>query len=157
MEWLSNILTSNNAIPVMVFALVVIIIGLVMVKKGTLSFNGKGVKIGAADNERAIIRAQFEFIQAYLMQFSQSFPKDLDEYRLKYVMARIERELIKMITFNHISDNIEYIRMKQDVIYGEILRRTDSPYFRSDGFKEACNKGVEDIIKRLLQIRKGFN
>lgn len=156
MEWLRDILTSANAIPVMVFALVVIIIGLVMVKKGTLSFNGKGVKIGASDNERAIIRNQFEYIYAIVEGFADRFPTHLDQYRVKYVLARVEQEFYKIAVFNHISDKSEYIKTKQEIVYNAILKRTDDDFFRSQEFKEMVYSSTETIIKRMLEIRKQY-
>ena len=60
-ETISNILTSGNAVFILVTILLLVVVLAILGKKGLFSFDLKGIKMGSSENERTIIRQQSEW------------------------------------------------------------------------------------------------
>ena len=61
------------------------------------------------------------------------------------------------IMYNHITDDDEYIALKQETAYSMIMKVTDDDYFRSPEFKKYLDELVAKIIKRFVKIRKTYS
>ena len=61
------------------------------------------------------------------------------------------------IMYNHITDDEEYITLKQETAYSMIMKVTDDDYFKSPEFKKYLYDLVEKIIKRFVKIRKTYS
>lgn len=162
MEHIAGILTAlqNNW-----FALTVllVLIGLITygVRKGVVSFNGKGLKVGIQDKERTIIRYQMQFINARLDGTIKDIPVRLNEglhhYRTKYIIGKVKDLFEEMIIYNHISNTEDYISIKQELAYNLVIKLTDDEFFRKPEFKDYMDKLVRDIILKLVTIRESEN
>ena len=159
MDWLANVLTSTNAIPVMIFVIGTIIIVCVLGKHGYLNIHTDKISIGASEKERFIIRQQIEYSETACMSFLQRMPKidNFNEYIGKYIVERIYDEFVKMISFNHITDSEAYIQIKQALIWNIITTITKDPYYKSDEFKDMVFLNVKEAIEQLVKIRKHYS
>lgn len=143
-----------------VIVLVVCLFGLLfyMVKKGMLSFKGKGVTVGLTEADtRNLIQAQLDYANAKCEGMISKLPKDLDPYRTKYVIARVEDVIEKAIIFNNMTEEEPYIRAKQELVYQTIMKRVDNKYFMTDDFRAMTYKFVDDLFRELVRMKRCFN
>jgi hypothetical protein len=154
----SEILTSSNIVPLLIGIGVVLLVLTILVKKGYISLDLKGVKIGIAENERKIMRQQMEYCSHICTTFidQQQLPPDCDTYRIMWVNELLFDEMCKWICYNHISDDRFYIENKQEIIWSIIVANTEKDFFHSDGLKKVVTDEVERIIKHLVEIRKFY-
>lgn len=144
-------------------AAIVLVAGLIAlifycIKKGLFSFKGKGVQIGLTEADtRNLIQAQLDYAKAKCEGMIPKLPKGLDPYRTKYIVARIEDVIEHAIIFNNMTEEEPYIRAKQELIYQNVMKRVDNPYFMTDEFKAMVYKFVEDLFKELVKMKKAFN
>lgn len=141
-------------------ALVVGLFGLLfyMVKKGLFSFKGKGVQIGLSESDtRNLIQAQLDYAKAKCEGMIPKLPKDLDPYRTKYIVARVEDVIEHAIIFNNMTEEEPYIRAKQELVYQNIMKRVDNPYFMTDDFKAMVYKFVDDLFRELVRMKRCFS
>lgn len=127
-------------------------------KKGWLTFSSKSLKIGHySDKERNIIRHQIEYAESVCLSFiSDNEIKVAPEkdYKSKYIMERVFDEIIKWISFNHITNDKIYITCKQKIIWGIISKEISSSDYKNENFHKLVNETVEIIIDQLCEIRK---
>lgn len=157
MNWLSEILTSPNAAIVIIGLIAIIIVLAILAKLGIISFNRAGVKLGVADEERAVLRNQIDYIDVACNGMVSKLPNKFTEgdsyYHTKYVIQKVISEFIKIVSYNHLTDDEAYLTTKQEVIYFTILKRTNDVYFRSEEFRDLICKFTRDLIKQLIKIR----
>lgn len=158
MDWLANILTSANAIPVLIFALIVIGIGYILIKKGILSFTGKGLSIGkeSQEKERTILRDQFEYIKTVCDGEASKLVNahtHLSIDKTKYIVAKVADVFELAVVLNAMTTEDAYIKLKSTMVLNTILKRTTDPLFRTEEFKDYIDKFTKDMIKALIDIR----
>lgn len=164
-ESLAKILTSGNAVPIIgiiAFIIVLIIIG---IKKGIISFSGHGLSINDREQEREkeakIRRQQSEYLNMIADSTINDLPKHLTEgnsyYRCKYVISKFKDLFEQAIMYNHISDDDEYVQLKQELAYFTIMKVTEDQFFKTDSFKKYLDELVAKIIKRFVKIRKTYS
>ena len=159
MEHIAGILTAlqNNwfALAVLILIMFLLTYG---VKKGVISFNGKGLKVGIQDKERTIIRYQMQYVNAVLDGTVKDIPVRLNEglhhYRTKYIIGKVKDLFEEMIVYNHITNSEDYISIKQELAYNLVIKLTDDDFFRKPDFKDYMYKLVKDIILKLVTIRE---
>ena len=162
MEWLANILTSSNAIPIIIIAVLLIIIIAILAKKGIVSFKGKGLTVGNGnderDIERTIIRSQIQYVKSAVSDFYDDIPafEGRDEWRLRYICERIISVFTNIISFNHISREKIYTEMKQSEIWAVIINNTASEIMTSDEFKNVVYAKTAEILDKLISIREYY-
>lgn len=146
--------------PVTLVAIIcVTILVFYAIKKGLFSFKGKGVTIGLSEQDtRNLIQNMFEYAKAKIEGVGNvgKFPKDLDPYRTKYILARVEDVIQKAIVFNNLTDNESYIKSKQELVYQTIMKRVDNEFFLTPEFKEYTYKFVEELFKELYQMKRAY-
>ena len=140
-------------------ALVIGLFGLLfyMVKKGMLSFNGKGVSLGTADSEAKIRNMQQLYAKALFEGTVSDLPKECEYYHKRFVISQCLDEVERMIRENHITDDDTYIETEYQIIYAIVLKYTVIDYFRGDGFKDYLHDLVEKLVKQLTKIRKQYS
>lgn len=158
MSWsqtINNILTSPNAIIVLGTLLVIMILLIRGIKGGYLHFNKAGINVGNAEKERNIIRQQIEYAHNYLsaLETELEYGKDVNKWRVKYVIERVYDEVVDWISFNHITDRGDYISIKQDKVWYLVQTLVYKPEFQSEEFRLYCNEAIEHIILHLIKIR----
>ena len=156
-ESISSVLTSGNAVAVLLTLIVLIIILAVLAKKGIFQFNGKGVTIGDNEDERAVIRQQTEWSQLFIQSMRQ-LPvfEGSDPYHTLYILEKAFDEVLNWIVFNHISDSENYISIKQEKIWNLVQTLVSDKKFTTEEFKQIIYDNTETLIKRLVHIRKNY-
>ena len=159
MEWLASVLTSSNAIPIIIIIVLLVVIIAILAKKGIVSFKGKGLTLGNGnderDIERTIIRSQIQYVKSAVSDFYDDIPDfpNRDEWRLKYICERIISVFTNIISFNHISREKIYTEMKQSEIWAVIINNTASEIMTSDEFKNVVYAKTAEILDKLISIR----
>lgn len=158
-DFIKAVSTSVYIIPVLVFTLIVLLIVILLVKKGLISVNTKAVKVGTSESERAIIRQQIEWVHLHCDSLEKSLPhpQNYDIWRGKYILERMYDEIVDWITFNHICTSEGYISIKQERIWATIQSLVRKEEFSTPEFKEFIYKDTEYIIRRLVHIRQVYN
>lgn len=138
--------------------IIIILILLFAAKKGLISFKGKGVTVGLTEADtRNLIQAQLDYMKAKCEGVISKLPKELDQYRTKYIIARVEDVLEHAIIFNNMTEDEPYVRAKQELVYQTIMKRVDNPYFLTDEFRAFVYKFVDDLFKELVRMKRCFN
>lgn len=158
-DFIKAVSTSVYIIPVLVFTLIVLLIVILLVKKGLISVNTKAVKVGTSESERAIIRQQIEWVHLHCDSLEKSLPhpQNYDIWRGKYILERMYDEIVDWITFNHICTSEGYISIKQERIWATIQSLVRKNEFSTPEFKEFIYNDTEYIIRRLVHIRQVYN
>ena len=162
MEWLASVLTSSNAIPIIIIIVLLVVIIAILAKKGIVSFKGKGLTLGNGnderDIERTIIRSQIQYVKSAVSDFYDDIPDfpNRDEWRLKYICERIISVFTNIISFNHISREKIYTEMKQSEIWAVIINNTASEIMTSDEFKNVVYAKTAEILDKLISIREYY-
>lgn len=146
----------------LLFAAGLIICIIVMIKKGIISFKGKGLTVGNGDDERdierTIIRNQIQYAQTAVGDFYSTIPywEGRDEYRLRYIMELIIDCFVECSIFNHITSEKIYRELKQRKIWQCVIDHSESPNILSDEFKKAVYEETEHILDKFIEIREYY-
>ena len=156
-ESIGNVLTSGNAVAVLLTLIMLVIVLAILAKKGIFQFNGKGVTIGDNEDERAVIRQQTEWSQPFVQSLRQlPIFAGSDTYHTLYILEKAFDEVLSWIVFNHISDSENYISIKQEKIWNLIQTLVIDKKFTTEEFKQIIYDNTETLIKRLVHIRKNY-
>ena len=152
-----NTLASNGiySLLAVVFVFVALVI---LVRKGAISYNGKGLQVGKIkEEERTVIRNQLEYchtmFEGFVSRLLQAHPS-FSAVTAKYISGRCEDVMQTAIVLNHMTTSKAYIQIKQDLIYNTVIKRSTDNYFLTDEFKQECYDFVESMIKQLVLIRE---
>ena len=161
MEWLASVLNNPNSWKSFIFFFITLITLIILVKKGIISFKGKGLTVGNNDErdiERTIIRSQIQYVKSAVSDFYDDIPDfpNRDEWRLKYICERIISVFTDIISFNHISKEKIYTEMKQASIWAVIINNTAADIMTSDEFKDVVYAKTEEILDKLISIREYY-
>lgn len=143
----------------LLFAAGLIICIIVMIKKGIISFKGKGLTVGNNETERTIIRNQIMFVNTEISDFYSKIPffDGRDEWRLKFIMEKCLDVFVDAISLNHITLEPMYIELKCRAVWDEVLQNSDNPTILSDDFKKTIYDETKNIIEKLISIREYYN
>ena len=161
MEWLASVLNNPNSWKSFIFFFITLITLIILVKKGIISFKGKGLTVGNNDErdiERTIIRSQIQYVKSAVSDFYDDIPDfpGRDEWRLRYICEKIISVFTDIISFNHISKEKIYTEMKQASIWAVIINNTASEIMTSDEFKDTVYAKTEEILDKLISIREYY-
>lgn len=153
--WESIVLLAKTPAAV---ALVAGIFGLLfyMVKRGMLSFKGKGVTVGGADSESKIRNMQQVYAKSLFESTISDLPEECEYYHKRFVISQCLDEVERMIRENHITSDECYVETEFQIIYNIVILNTSIDYFRSDDFKNYLRGLVCKLIKQLENIRKTY-
>lgn len=87
----------------------------------------------------------------------KDIPEDVNKYRVRFVNEKIYDEIVKWISFNHITKDDVYVEVKQNIVWGLITTYTDREFFKTEELHEAVNAEVKRIIYKLVDIRKYYS
>ena len=137
---------------IIVFTLLIVAgyLGLVKIKSDKIIF-GKG----EADRERMIMKKQYEYARNTCEAFEKRIPR-FEGYKVELgelISEKALDEIVNWIMFNHIEDSDDYISIKQELIWNVVCKESVDKRIQSDKFKETIYKNVEQVVKRLVQIR----
>ena len=159
MEWLASILNNPNSWKSFIFFFITLIILIILVKKGIISFKGKGLTVGNNETERTIIRNQIMFVNTEISDFYNKIPffDGRDEWRLKFIMEKCLDVFIDAISLNHMTLEPMYVELKCRAVWDEVLQNADNPNILSDDFKKTIYDETKKIIEKLISIREYYN
>ena len=159
MEWLASILNNPNSWKSFIFFFITLIILIILVKKGIISFKGKGLTVGNNETERTIIRNQIMFVNTEISDFYNKIPffNGRDEWRLKFIMEKCLDVFVDAISLNHITLEPMYVELKCRAVWDEVLQNSDNPTILSDDFKKTIYDETKKIIEKLISIREYYN
>lgn len=155
-ENITKILTSSNAVPILITFVVITLIIAILGKKGLLTFDIKGIKLGQSELERTIIRQQSEWAKLYCdsMEPRLPHPEGYDIWKSKYILECVYDEILTWITYNHITTNDSYIEIKQNKLIFLITSLTVKKDYQTEEFNDIIRKETKFIISKLVQIRE---
>ena len=161
-ETIASVLNGNNAIPVIIFALMVLIVLGILGKKGILSINKCGLRIGADEQERTIIRNQSQWAHLYVMSIKgKILGEDATEELINKTELILEKafdKIVDWILYNHISTNSTYIEIKQGEIKSFIYSQNNlDDDYKTPEFAFRMDEWVKELILNLVQIRKEYS
>ena len=161
-ENIKEVLVSDNFLRTVVGVGALVILFAVLVKKGLISFKGRGLKVGNTNEEElAIVRTQIQWCEAdcnnMLMELTKKLPEgtSMNEYKARYTIEKVLDELVKIIIFNHITLEPTYIKLKQDLIWSVVSNINPEPLWNN--LEEIVKESVQVAIKTLYEIRQYYN
>lgn len=159
MEWLTTLLISDNFWKAALSISALVILIAVLVKKGLVSFKGKGLKVGNNEVERTIIRNQIMFCKTEISDFYSRVPdfEGRDDWRLKYIMEKCLDVLVDAISLNHVTLEPIYVDLKCRAVWDEVLQNADNANILTDDFKKVVYDETKYIIEKLIEIREFYN
>lgn len=158
-EAIQGVLTSDNFLKSVIGIGILVILLAILVKKGLISFKGKGLKVGNSETERTIIRNQIMFCKTEISDFYNKIPdfEGRDDWRLRYIMEKCLDVLVDAVSLNHITLEPVYIELKCRAVWDEVLQNSDSANILSDDFKKVVYDETKHIIEKLVEIREYYN
>lgn len=158
-EAIQGVLTSNNFWKVAVGVGALVILLAILVKKGLISFKGKGLRVGNSEVERTIIRNQIVFVKTEISDFYNRIPnfEGRDEWRLKYIMEKCLDVIVDAISLNHLTLEPVYVDLKCRAVWDEVLQNADNVDILTDDFKKVVYDETKHIIEKLIEIREYYN
>lgn len=158
-EAIQGVLTSDNFWKVVVGVGALVILLAILVKKGLISFKGKGLKVGNSEVERTIIRNQIMFVKTEISDFYNRIPdfEGRDEWRLKYIMEKCLDVIVDAVSLNHLTLEPVYVDLKCRAVWDEVLQNADNLNILTDDFKKVVYDETKHIIEKLIEIREYYN
>ena len=157
-ETIGQILTSSNALIVLVFLLVILLVAVILIKNGYINFDTESLRIGYADRERNIIKQQQDYVWLHLqdMEANLDKPKDYDKTLGQMIIMAMYIEYVSWISFNHLTKSDAYISLKQNRLVALVNRYTVKEQFKADDFIEYIRKDTKETIYELIKIREVY-
>ena len=159
-EAISQVLTSANALGVLIFLAVIVIFAIFLVKSGTVAINTKHLRIGQAEKEREIIRRQVEAAHDFIMSIEGKINSDTSHYNgyfTKFILERVYDKAIEWVMFNHISNTPMYVQDKQDTLCNLVYTFDIGDEFKTPEFKKRMCNWTQELITKLVQTRELYN
>ena len=161
-ETISNVLNGKNAIPVIIFAVVAFILFGILVKKGIISINRGGVRIGTDERELTIVRNQSQWAYLYIMSIKgKVLPEKPTEIQLliaENILEKVYDNVVNWITYNHINSANTYIEIKQSEIKCLVYSQDKlEEEYKTQEFANRMEGWVKELILNLIQIRKEYS
>jgi hypothetical protein len=157
---ISEVLTSGNALQVLIFLSVATILFVVLVKTGILAIKTKHLRIGQIEREREIIRRQVETAHNFIMSIEGKIYTEANQcnkYFTKYILERVYDKVIEWVMFNNISNSPMYVQDKQETICNLIYTFPIGEVFKTPEFKKRMQEWTAELIVRLVQTREIYN
>lgn len=158
-EAIQGVLTSDNFWKVVVGVGALVVLLAILVRKGLISFKGKGLKVGNNEVERTIIRNQIMFVKTEISDFYNRIPnfEGRDEWRLKYIMEKCLDVVVDAISLNHLTLEPVYVDLKCRAVWDEVLQNAGNINILTDDFKKVVYDETKHIIEKLIEIREYYN
>lgn len=151
-QLIQSILSSTAGIYIAIGLLLYLMFS---IKKGTISFHGKGLDIGKSkEEERTILRDQLELVSTMCESTFGDLPEELQNDKGKYIVCKTADVYELAVINNNMSLDSSYVNLKYELVYATILKRSNKPFFRSQEFQEYLKEFNEKLIANLLEIRK---
>ena len=165
MDWLANILTSDNLLRIVLSIIIITFLGVVLVKFRILKINTKHVMFGEDSNsylERTIVRNQIQNAHDFCMSLESKVSPMVETqlyggFFTKFILERVYDKVIEWITFNHIENSEAYIMCKQKEIRYLVYSLNPRDEFKTPEFQGRMDKWTSELIQQLVEIRKLYS
>jgi len=169
MENISDVLKSDNGIPIGIMAVFVFFLVIVMAKHGYFHYQGKGLSIGKTENEvRAILLKQKEFVLQYCSYLTLIIISDMQKkgctvsyVNTDYVIEKVVDEWLSWLIVNHVCEESNYLALKvkqTKLIVFKAVGKVNPELLQNedyvDYFNTMCETHTVDFIKGVLGIYK---
>lgn len=157
MEWLVNLINGSNGLLVLLCAGFIILLGVILVQKGILSFQGKGVTLGVQDRERIILQRQTTYIHTQIDAIANKLNKahpNFDKYRTYWICKCVEIEMIRSIHYNHIEETDGYIQDRITQVLAIVQKKAEEDFFFSKEFEDFIRDIIQTWVRALVVIRR---
>ena len=156
-------LASDNFLKAVLGIAALVVLFSVLVKKRLISFKGKGLKVGVSNEEElAIVRTQIQWCESdcesMLRDISNRFYEtetEMNEYKARYTVEKVLDELIKIVIFNHICLEPQYVKLKQDLVWSVVSSINPEPVWNN--LEPIVKERVEVAIRTLYEIRMYYS
>lgn len=155
----AKILTNSNALLVLIFLTMFVLILIILVQAGLVRIDTGSFKMGADHKERDIIRQQIEWSHSYIVGLKPQIDADEAQYNgylTLFILETMFDEVVNWISFNHINLESDYISVKQEKIKSILNTMPINERFRTKEFYRKVDRWVEEIIRKLVLIRKVY-
>lgn len=167
---ISVVLTSSNAIPVLLAVIIILILVAIFAKVGVLSVKKAGIVVGGGHllEERLLLKRELEFVQKYCLGLEGELTNifaDLKHdqtllrvYRFKYLAAMISNEVERWVLINHFSKDPTYLKGKAVELRALIVAEAGKMGicdYDDAALSQAVMKWVAAIVDHVLLLRKG--
>jgi len=157
-ETIGQILTSSNALIVLIFLLAMALVAFILIKNGYINFDNESLRIGYADRERNIIKQQQDYVWLHLqaMEANLPKPKGYDKNLGQVIILTVYKEYVSWISFNHLTKSDAYISVKQNKLVDIVNTLTVKEDFKTEEFIEMMKEDTKNTIYELIKIREVF-
>ena len=157
-ETIREVLTSSNAIIVLIFLFVIIMVAVALIKGGYVNFDSESLKINYADRERNIIKQQQDYVWLHLQALEANLPKPkgYDKNLGQVVILTVYKEYVSWISFNHLTKSDAYISVKQNKLVDIVNTLTVKSDFKTEEFIQMIKDDTKNTIYELIKIREVF-
>lgn len=161
-EAIKEVLTSSNAVSVLLFLIFVIFAVIFSSKKGLIAIKTGKLRIGSDERELSIVRNQQQWSYLYVMSIKgKVLPQDATKEQRKtteLILEKVYDKIIDWIVYNHINPTNSYMEIKQSEIKCLIYSQDDlDEEFKTPEFESRINNWVKEVILNLINIRKEYS
>lgn len=156
MEWLATILTSGNALVILCFLTLFVVIGVVLLKKGILSFSSKNLQLGIQNKERQVLQRQTTYVHTQIDAIANRLiieHPEFDKYHTNWICKCVEIEWIRAIHYNHIESTKSYIDDRFIQVRAIVQKKATNQYFFSKEFEDFLRQHIEATVEYLTKVR----
>lgn len=161
-ETINTVLNGNNAIPVLVFAVIVVIVFGILGKKGIISINKGGVRIGSDERELSIVRNQSQWAYLFIMAIKGKVltedATDEQNKKAELILEKVYDKVVDWIHYNHINSTNSYIEIKQGEIKCLVYSQNNlDDDYKTPEFETRMECWVKELILNLIEVRKEYS
>ncbi len=157
-EAISEVLTSSNAIIVLIFLFVIILVAVALIKGGYVNFDSESLKINYGERERNIIKQQQDYVWLHLQETEANLPKPkgYDKNLGQVIILTVYKEYVSWISFNHLTKSDAYISVKQNKLVAIVNSLTVKTEFKTEEFIDLIKSDTRNTIYELIKIREVY-
>lgn len=155
---ISEVLTSSNAIIVLIFLFVIILVAVALIKGGYVNFDSESLKINYGERERNIIKQQQDYVWLHLQETEANLPKPkgYDKNLGQVIILTVYKEYVSWISFNHLTKSDAYISVKQNKLVAIVNSLTVKTEFKTEEFINLIKSDTRNTIYELIKIREVY-
>ena len=155
---ISEVLTSSNAIIVLIFLFVIILVAAALIKGGYVNFDSESLKINYGERERNIIKQQQDYVWLHLQETEANLPKPkgYDKNLGQVIILTVYKEYVSWISFNHLTKSDAYISVKQNKLVAIVNSLTVKTEFKTEEFIDLIKSDTRNTIYELIKIREVY-
>ena len=160
-EAIAAILTSSNGLQTLFILVLILLLFIITIKTGMIKVKTKYVNIGMteSDKERTILREQIDWVHTYIQGLEGKVRQVGIELRYggyftKYILELVYDEIVRWITFNHISADEAYVTAKTKKLISLVYAQEVQKEFMTNEFKARMERWIREVIEQLVDIRR---